>query len=1061
MNVEQLIIQDIKAIKMRKILAIDDQMDNLITMKAVIKAYLPDYHVLVAQSGADGIELAQSEQPEVILLDIIMPGMDGYQVCQKLKFDPETSHIPVIMVTAIKTDSASRVRGLEMGADAFISKPIDAPELVAQLKVMLRIRKTEEKLKEEKASIEQVVEIRTAQIRKTNERLKKEIEDRRQAEKKLIDSDVEHVLILQAALDGFWMLDTQGKFLEVNAAYCRMSGYSEQELLKMSIPDLEADENKEQAEFHLKNVIKTGGDLFETRHRRKDGSIFHVEVRTQYHPFKGGVLVAFIKDITSRKLVEAELLKLRAAVDTSGEVIFMTDREGVFIFINPAFTALYGHTADEVIDKSTPRILKSRKMSKRDYEIFWDNLQKGNTVKGELINKTKDGRMLTIDSSVNPILNNQNEIIGFLAIQRDVTDRKQALEELLQSEQKFRDIFNHSADAAFIFDKSGNILEVNDVARERYGYGYEDFLKLNISDLVSPEATGTVNKRYKIKNQVQVFEEVHKRKDGSTFPVEVHAAKIQYDGQPSLLTHAHDITNRKLAGEVLRESEERFRMMFDQAPLAYQSLDFNGQFIDVNQAWLEAFGYSRGEVIGRNISEFLTPGYKAVFEEQFPLFKEVGETHGEFKMVHKDGSILIMAVEGRIGYDLDGNFKQTHCLLQNITEQARAAEEKAKLEAQLQQSQKMESIGRLAGGVAHDYNNMLSVIIGHAEMAIERLDQKEAVKADLEGILKASHRSAEITRQLLAFARKQTIRPQTLDLNETVESMLKMIQRLLGEDIDLAWLPGRNLWPIKMDPSQVDQVLANLCVNARDAITGVGKISIGTNKITVDDMFAAKHPGATPGDYLILSVSDNGIGMDSATIDRIFEPFFTTKPTGKGTGLGLATVYGIIKQNEGFIDVYSELGAGTTFKIYLPRQLGGATTSKTIDRTEIPNGNGETILLVEDEAAVREMGTHILTNLGYKVQSFLSPLEALKMVGESSCEISLLVTDVVMPEMNGRDLAAQCRELCQDVKVLYMSGYTADVIAHRGVLDDGVNFIQKPFTIRELAVKVRKVLDSK
>ena len=314
-------------------------------------------------------------------------------------------------------------------------------------------------------------------------------------------------------------------------------------------------------------------------------------------------------------------------------------------------------------------------------------------------------------------------------------------------------------------------------------------------------------------------------------------------------------------------------------------------------------------------------------------------------------------------------------------------------------------------------------------------------------------------RQLLAFARKQTISPKVLDLNDTVSGMLKMLQRLIGEDIDLAWLPGHGLWPVKIDPSQVNQILANLAVNARDAIAGVGKVTIETDNVTLDEAYCADHKGFLPGQYVLLAVSDSGTGMPKEVLEHLFEPFFTTKGVGKGTGLGLSTIYGIVKQNNGFVNVYSELGQGTTFKIYLPRLQSGPLETKVEREPEtLPRGT-ETVLMVEDEDAILRIGKAMLEELGYTVLTATTPGEAIQAMEKQGREIHLLLTDVVMPEMNGRDLADHLKAINPGLKCLYMSGYTANVIAHHGVLDEGVVFIQKPFSTRELAVKVREVLD--
>ena len=342
---------------------------------------------------------------------------------------------------------------------------------------------------------------------------------------------------------------------------------------------------------------------------------------------------------------------------------------------------------------------------------------------------------------------------------------------------------------------------------------------------------------------------------------------------------------------------------------------------------------------------------------------------------------------------------------------------------------------------------------------MKRCKPSGPIHAHLQAIEKSTLRSADLIRQLLAFARKQTVAPQVLDLNDTVANMLKIIQPLIGEDIDFAWIPGASVWPVKIDPVQIDQLLANLCVNARDAISGVGKIIIETENAVFDDAYCTVHHGFDPGEYVMLAVSDNGCGMDKDVLDHIFEPFFTTKEVGRGTGLGLATVYGIVKQNEGFIKVYSEPGKGSTFKIYLPRFVRETRESTAESTAETPQGRGETVLLVEDDVEIRDVGQIMLEQLGYKVLTAGTPGEALRQTKAQTSEIELLITDVVMPEMNGRDLAKLLSEIKPGLKCLFVSGYTANIIAHQGVLDEGVHFLQKPFSMKDLAIKVSQALE--
>jgi PAS domain S-box-containing protein len=447
---------------------------------------------------------------------------------------------------------------------------------------------------------------------------------------------------------------------------------------------------------------------------------------------------------------------------------------------------------------------------------------------------------------------------------------------------------------------------------------------------------------------------------------------------------------------------------------------------------------------------------RKIFKEQ--VLHSGCSTLYEKEYQRKDGTVFPVELRTFLILDNEGRPEGLSAIVHDITERRRTEEEREKLQAQLNHAQKMESVGRLAGGVAHDFNNMLSVILGYAELSMKRIASTEPIYKDLQAIHTAGRRSADITRQLLAFARKQTIAPKVLDLNDTVEAMLKMLRRLIGEDIDLAWLPEAGLWPVHLDPSQMDQLLVNLCVNARDAIAGQGKITIETEMATFDQAYCAEHAGFVLGDFVLLAVSDDGCGIDKEIMDKVFDPFFTTKEAGQGTGLGLATVYGIVKQNNGFINVYSEPGQGTTFKIYLPRHAGDTEEIGPELSAELPLGHGETVLVVEDEAAILDLSRSMLESLGYAVLSAGTPSAALELAETHAGTIDLLITDVIMPEMNGRELARQVRLLRPEIKTLFMSGYTSNVIVHRGVLDKGVRFIQKPFSTMNLAVEVNEAL---
>jgi two-component system sensor histidine kinase EvgS len=482
--------------------------------------------------------------------------------------------------------------------------------------------------------------------------------------------------------------------------------------------------------------------------------------------------------------------------------------------------------------------------------------------------------------------------------------------------------------------------------------------------------------------------------------------------------------------------------------------------INANNAFADFLGYTQDELKGKKWQD-ITPAedIEKIDKIISPLLTgEKRDDRFEKRYVHKNGTLLWADVSVAMRRNAKGTPLYLMTTIVDITERKKIEAEREKLQSQLLQAQKMESVGRLAGGVAHDYNNMLSVIIGYAQLCIDKTDPEDKLRADLQEILTAAERSTDITRQLLAFARKQTIDPKVLDLNETVEGMLKMIRRLIGEDIDLSWKPKPGVWPVKMDPSQLNQILVNLCVNARDAIPDVGKITIETDTVRFDDAYCADHAGFIPGEYVLLAVSDDGRGMDRKTLDNIFEPFYTTKEIGKGTGLGLSVIYGIVKQNKGFINVYSEPEKGTTFRLYFTRHADVVQRIEADSAEETPAGSGETVLIVEDEVSILTLAKRILQGLGYNVLTAATPDEAVGLAKKHDGDIDLLFTDVVMPEMNGRDLAEKLLAEYPKLKVLFMSGYTANVIAHHGVLDADVHFIQKPFSNKDLAVRVKKAL---
>ena len=514
----------------------------------------------------------------------------------------------------------------------------------------------------------------------------------------------------------------------------------------------------------------------------------------------------------------------------------------------------------------------------------------------------------------------------------------------------------------------------------------------------------------------------------------------------------------KIEGDRQRQQAEaqlrKLSAAVEQTPAVVVITDPSARIEYVNPAFTRITGYTMEEALGKNPS-LLKSGETPdeVYHDLWQTITSGREWRGILHNRRKDGTMFWERVVISAVRDEMGKTTSYIAVKEDITEQ------KA-MEDQLHQAQKMESIGRLAGGVAHDFNNMLMVISGYAELLLLQTESDDPRYHGLHEIMDAARRSANLTRQLLAFARKQPVAPVVLDMNDTIEGMLKMLRRLIGEDIELAWLPGSELWKVRIDPSQIDQLLANLAVNARDAIAGVGTVTIKTENVTLDAASCSQHSGCTPGEHVGLVVGDTGIGMDREVVAHIFEPFFTTKEAGKGTGLGLATVYGIIKQNLGCVNVESEPGRGTTFRVHLPRFVEEAKADLAASDQEeaLPMGT-ETVLLVEDEEAILNLGRQFIERLGYKVLAANSPEEAMRLAEGYGDVIQLLITDIVMPQMNGKDLAERLRQRFPGLKCLFMSGYSVDIIARQGILEEGIHFLQKPFALRDIAFKARKALE--
>jgi PAS domain S-box-containing protein len=660
-----------------------------------------------------------------------------------------------------------------------------------------------------------------------------------------------------------------------------------------------------------------------------------------------------------------------------------------------------------------------------------------------------------------------NQIAGAVANALLFIQLKRAEEAMRESEEKFRDLYDHAPVGYHEYDKEGRITKVNRTDLEMLGYTAEELIgqpiwRLNVGEEIVREQV--LAKLAGTSPPGQNLERIYRRKDGTTFPVLIQdRPTLDEKGQiAGIRCTIQDITEHKRSEEALRESEERYRTILENIEDGYYEVDLPGNFTFFNDSLCRMLGYSRDELIGMGNDRYTDAENRKKLFQAFNSVYRTGEPVKGFdwEVIRKDGRKLYGEVSVSLIRNSAGQPIGFRGIARDITERKRAEKEMAALQEQLTQSQKMEAVGRLAGGIAHDFNNLLTVIKGYAQLSLLEVKQNNPLWENIQEIQKATERATNLTRQLLAFSRRQILDPKVLDLNSLLRDTEKMLRRMIGEDIELVTRLSDGLGRVKIDPGQFEQVILNLAVNARDAMPSGGKFTIETANVQPDEGYALTHLGLTTGHYARLSVSDTGVGMSREVQEKAFDPFFTTKEKGKGTGLGLSTVHGIVTQSGGKIWIYSEPGRGTTFKIYFPTiegELDALNVKKEKDSS--PRGS-ETVLLVEDEPSVRDLANRLLKQQGYRVLEAANGEEALRLAQDTDGErIHLLLTDVVLPQMSGKELADQFKSSRPDLKVLYMSGYTDFAVVHQGVLNPGTHFLQKPFSLETLSQKIREALD--
>jgi PAS domain S-box-containing protein len=870
----------------------------------------------------------------------------------------------------------------------------------------------------------------------------------RQSLRRVIDAAAARALAGGVA-DAMIVVDHERRIVAANAHAERLFGYGPDELtgqpLDVLVPErfraAHAGQTKEYVEHPRARSLGNGLKL---EGQRKDGSSFPVDISLSPLQARGGRLTA----ATVRGLSSSEA-RYRDLVEASIQGI-LVHQEGIVLFANPALVELLGYPgAGGLVGRPVDELVapEDRAHIAALREVW--RLGSERAVRYETRMLSHDGAARWFDCISSRT--SWNEAPADLVTMVDVSKRKQAEEAVRASEAAYRLLLEEAPDAIFVVDQRGRFLSANARGCELSGYPSDELRGLPVAGLFTADEHQEVADAFlEVRGgQPLMAERRLRRRDGVVVPVEVSARPLP-DGRVQGIVR--DISARKAAEDALRASEARYRGLVE-GSIQGISIRCRDTLVFVNAAFAHILGWDGPQdVIGRPMWDFLVPGERERVEAHGAalLRGEMASVRYEVKMLRRDGATVWTDV-----FVSPSEWDGEPALLATVMD----ITERRRLEEQYRQAQKMEAVGQLAGGVAHDFNNLLTAILGYTDMVREDLPPDDPRRADLDEVRRAADRAAALTRQLLAFSRRQVLQPRVLDVNEVVDGMAKMLRRLIGEDVQLRTTLAPGPQRTNADPGQLEQVIMNLAVNARDAMPEGGDLTIETGTVTLDAEYAVLHPDARPGPHVLLAISDGGNGMTADVQAHIFEPFFTTKGPGKGTGLGLATVYGIVKQSGGHVTAYSEAGRGTTMKVYLPVADADVASAATATTDAPPPTGSETILLVEDEEGVRRLTRGILERYGYHVLQARDGAEAVALCHGHRGDIHLMVTDVVMPGMGGPESAELIRQLRPGMKVLFMSGYADRAVTEHRVLGPDTPYLQKPFTPAVLARKVREVLD--
>jgi PAS domain S-box-containing protein len=1099
---------------MATILIVDDRQTNREYLLTLLN--YSGHRLLEAADGAEALVLTRLERPDLVIADILMPTMDGYEFVRQLRADPAIAQTRVIFCTAHYHEQEANSLAKSCGVAGVLTKPCE-PEVVLRM-VNAVLGDTppvvEEDLtgasfdREHLRLITDKLSEKAEELRRTNERLTALVELNLQ-----LGSEHDPARLLQGfaqaareIIGARYSIVAVANGEQTKIRYCFASGMDSTALRRLGMP--ESDEGslglmlKQAKSQRGQNpsgdpaaagfarqfppiyswvgspvrspsktygwvllIDKLGAESFGDEDERLAG-ILAAQVGRIYE--NGSLYTEVVRQSAELNLKVIERgraeKRFRALIESAPDAMVIIDGSGAMTIANERTEDLFGYPRAELIGHPVELLIpdryRERSIAARQPFLSDPTLSPTGEVM-ELFGRRKDGSEFPVEINLSPLQTEEGVVVTIVI--RDISSRKRNEEALRASEELLRSAFEYTNVAMALTDTADRFVRVNAAFSQMFGYSKAELLQMTMKDITHPDHMAESDgRRLELLSGKGHFFQIEKRyihKDKHLIWALVNLSLVRsVQGQPFLyVRQVQDITERKKTETDLYETQKRLEHVLSSNPAVIYTLAVEGNRIR-GISWIsdnvrEMVGYTAEEAREGNwwFGNIHPEDHARVRENIHRTLPAQGHAMDEYRFRHRNGSYRWVRSEMRLLRDSQGDPVEVVGSMSDITERKH-------LEDQILQAQKMEAIGKLAGGIAHDFNNLLTVINGYCELLIGSIPPANSMREPLDEILNAGSRAASLTRQLLAFSRKAVLAPLVLDLNELIRNLQKMLSRLIGEDIELKVILDPAVWKVKVDPGQMEQIIMNLVVNARDAMPRGGKLIIETANIELDEAYANKHPETQPGDYVRVAVSDTGFGMDAATQARIFEPFFTTKGPDKGTGLGLSVVHGIVKQSGGRVEVYSEVGLGATFKIYLPR-ASDHTPSSNLVATTPSRGGKETILLVEDEAGVRSLARMILERHGYTVLEATNGEEAITLTENFPGIIDIVVTDTVMPKMSGTQLIRHLATTRPTMKVLYISGYTDDAVVHHGIIDPDTPFLQKPFTSEALANKVRELLD--